>query len=183
MINPFEVDVIRVSDPLSPHTRSVRKALLIASAVAIFIIATGLIPTKISALGIEFSKADRGSMLLVVGLIVSFLLVSFAVTAAADFAAWRMSFSAKAWEEESQGFDSARKSILDSRSLTENDREELAEIERRIGAMWRSASHGNRYATLERVVGPISTARVVVEFIAPLVAGIVSLALLFRSAP
>ena len=182
-MNPFEANVIRVSDPLSPHTRSVRKSLLIASVVAIFIATTGLIPAKISALGVEFSQTDRGSMLWVLGLVVAFLLVSFAVTAAADFAAWRMSFSAKAWEEESQGYDNVRKSMLESRSLTDEDREELAEIERRIGAMWRNAGHVGRYSMLERVVGPISWARVFVEFIAPLVAGILGLALLIRASP
>lgn len=182
-MNPFEANVIRVADPLSPHTRSVRKSLLISSVVSIFIATTGLIPEKISALGIEFSRADRGSMLWVLGLVVAFLLVSFTVTAAADFAAWRMSFSAKAWEEESQGYDNVRKSMLESRSLTDEDREELAEIERRIGAMWRNAGHIDRYSTLERVVGPISLARVIVEFVAPLAAGISALVLLIRASP
>ena len=73
--------------------------------------------------------------------------------------------------------------MLESRSLTDEDREELAEIERRIGAMWRNAGHVGRYSMLERVVGPISWARVVVEFVAPLVAGISGLVLLIRASP
>src|SRR5690606_9975907 len=94
-----------------------------------------------------------------------------AVAATADFAAWRMSSSAKEWEEEFQGYDNVRKSMLENRALTDKDREELAEVERRIGAMWRNAGHVDRYSTLERLVGPISWARVVVEFIAPVAAG------------
>lgn len=182
-MNPFEADVIRVSDPLSPHTRSVRKSLLIASVIAIFIATTGLIPAKISALGIEFSQADRGSMLWVLGLVVAFLLVSFAVTASADFAAWWMSFSAKAWEEESQSYDNVRQSMLESRSLTDEDREELATVERRIGAMWRNAGHVGRYSLLQLLVGPISWARIVIEFVAPMLAGISSLVVLIRASP
>lgn len=182
-MNPFEANVIRVSDPLSPHTRSVRKSLLISSVAAIFIATTGLIPEKISAMGIEFTQADRGSMLWVLGLVVFFLLVSFAVTAAADFAAWRMSFSAKAWEEESQGYNNVRKSMMENRSLTDGDREELAEMERRIGAMWRNDGHVDRYSILERIVGPISWARILVEFVAPLAAGIFGLVLLIRVSP
>ena len=73
--------------------------------------------------------------------------------------------------------------MLESRSLTDEDREELAEIERRIGAMWRNAGHVDRYLTLERVVGPISWARVIVEFVAPLAAGISGLALLIQASP
>ena len=182
-MNPFEANIIRVSDPLSLHTRSVRKSLLISSVVAIFIANTGLIPAKISALGVEFSQTDRDSMLWVLGLVVAFLLVSFAVTAAADFTAWRISFSAKAWEEESQGYDNVRKSMLESRSLKDEDRKELAEIERRIGAIWRSAGHVGRYSAFERVVGTISGARVVVEFVVPLATGIWSIVLLIRATP
>ncbi|WP_146257044.1 hypothetical protein [Stenotrophomonas maltophilia] len=182
-MSSFEVSIISISDPLSPHTRSVRKSLLIASVIAIFISTTGLIPAKITALGIEFSQADRGSMLWVLGLVVAFLLMSFSVTAAADFAAWRMSFSAKAWEEESQGYDNARNSMLESRSLTDEDREELAEIERRIGSMWRNAGHVGRYSMLERAVGPISWARALIEFAFPIVAGVSSLVLLVRASP
>jgi len=47
---------IRVQDPLSAVSRSEQKILLGVSVLSITIVKTGLIPTKISALGIEFSK-------------------------------------------------------------------------------------------------------------------------------
>ena len=182
-MNPFEANVIRVADPLSAHTRSLRKSLLIASAVAIFISATGLVPSKISALGVEFSQTNRGSMLFVLGVIVGFMLLSFAVAAAADFAAWRMSFSAKAWEEEFQGYDAARRSIFENHSLTVEQKEGLEELERRLGAMWRNAGHVDRYTLLGRIVGPISWARGIVEFASPLIAGVAALFLLAHAMP
>jgi hypothetical protein len=177
-LNPFEADVIRVADPLSQHTRSVRKSLLVASIVATAIATTGLIPAKISALGIEFSRADRGSMLWLLAVIVGFLLISFTVTAAADFTAWRMSFSAKAWDEESRGYDNLRRVLLEERSLTDQDREDLGEVERRIGSMWRNDGHLDRHMLIEKVVGPVSWARATVEFVAPLIAGVTALVLL-----
>ncbi|SCX51651.1 hypothetical protein SAMN05720354_1114 [Nitrosospira sp. Nsp1] len=76
-MNPFEADIIRVTDPLSQHTRSVRKSLLVSSVIAIFVATTGFIPTKVSALGLEFSQSDRGSMLWLIGVIVAFFLLSF----------------------------------------------------------------------------------------------------------
>jgi hypothetical protein len=182
-VNPFEATVIRVTDPLSAHTRSVRKSLLIASVAAIFISSTGLVPSKISALGIEFSQTDRGSMLLVLGIVVGFMLISFSVAAAADFAAWHITLSAKTWDEEFQAYDAARKSMLETRSLTAEEKEDLAELERRAGAMWRNAGHVGRHTSLERIVGPISWARGIVEFVSPPIAGAAALVLLARAMP
>lgn len=64
---------IRVQDPLSGVTRSERKILLGVSVIAIAIVKTGLIPTKISALGIEFSQADRSALLGVMALVVIYV--------------------------------------------------------------------------------------------------------------
>jgi hypothetical protein len=57
-VNPFEAYVIRVADPLSSHGRSLRKSLLLVSTAAIAVATTGLVPTNISALGIEFVGAS-----------------------------------------------------------------------------------------------------------------------------
>jgi len=179
-VNPFEAYVARVADPLSAHARSLRKSLLLASAAGIAVASTGLVPTKISALGIEFSQADRVSMLWLLGATVAFLLASFAVVSLADFIAWRSSIAAKEWNEETAGYESLKKQILEARALSDEDRAELEEHERRMGAMWRNAGHLNRYQAYERAVGPVSWARIGVEFIAPLAAGGAALVLLVR---
>lgn len=182
-MNPFEAEVIRVTDPLSMHARSVRKSLLVTSVIAVAVAKTGLIPTQISALGLHFSQADRGSMLWLIGAVVGFLLISFVVAAAADFAAWRMSIFAKSWEEESESYGNLRKSIAEEKHLTEEDREALQEQERRVGAMWRNAGHIDRYQFIQKLVGTISWARVLVEFVAPVLAGITALAFLVCASP
>lgn len=182
-LNPFEADVIRVADPLSAHARSVRKSLLISSVIAIAVARTGLIPTQISALGLQFSQADRGSMLWLIGAVVGFLLLSFVVAAAADFAAWRMSIFAKSWEEEADGYENLRKSILEEKRLTKEDREALQEQERHMGAMWRNAGHLDRYSFMQKLVGTISWARVAVEFVAPVLSGISAMVLLACTSP
>jgi len=122
-VNPFETDIIRVADPLSKHTRGVRKSLLVSSVISIAVAKTGFIPTKVSALGLEFSQADRGSMLWLIGAVVSFFLLSFLVSALGDFMAWRMSHMAKAWDEDSVEYENLRKSILEDKKLTAEDRE------------------------------------------------------------
>lgn len=182
-MNPFEEDIIRVTDPLSAHTRGVRKSLLISSVIAIAVARTGFIPTKISALGLEFSQADRGSMLWLIGAVVVFFLLSFLVSAFGDFMAWRMSQMAKAWNEEAVGYDNLRRSILEDKKLTAEEREEVQEQERRVGAMWRSAGHVDNYRLVQRMVRPISWARITVEFVLPVIAGCVGLVLLIRATP
>lgn len=182
-MNPFKAEVVRVTDPLSSHTRSVRKSLLIASVLAAAVGKAGLIPTQISALGLEFSQADRGSLLLLLGVVVLFMLVSFVVAAAADFAAWRMSLFASSWEEEAESYENLRKLMVEQKGLSEEDREMLQEQERRIGSMWRNAGHVGRYTLMQRIVGAVSWARVGVEFMAPVVAGIGALSFLVCASP
>lgn len=182
-MNPYEVDIIRVTDPLSQNTRAVRKSLLVSSVVAITVAKTGFIPTKISALGLEFSQADRGSMLWLIGAVVAFFLLSFLVAAFADFMAWRMSHMAKAWDEESIEYEDLRKSILEDKKLTDEEREALQEQERRVGAMWRNAGHVGNHVLVQKFVGPISWARVTVEFVLPAVVSTTALTLLIRTSP
>lgn len=182
-MNPFDADIIRVTDPLSQNTRAVRKSLLVSSVIAIAVVKTGFIPTKISALGLEFSQADRGSMLWLIGAVVAFFLLSFLVAAFADFMAWRMSHMAKTWDEDSIGYENLRKSILEDKKLTDEEREALQEQERRVGALWRSAGHVGNDMLVQKLVGPISWARLAVEFVLPALVSITALTLLIRTTP
>lgn len=176
----FEADVVRVSDPLSAHTRSVRKTLLITSTVSLAVGLTGLIPTSIGALGIEFSQVDRNSMVLLLCGIVAFMLTSFIVTAAADFTAWRISYASKAWAEESSGYEAARRSFMEERNLTTEEKEELSMWETSQGNMWRNGGHVGRYSFIQSIVGVVSWSRFSVEFVAPLLVGVAALISLVR---
>jgi hypothetical protein len=122
-------------------------------------------------------------MLWLIGAVVAFFLVSFLVTAFGDFMAWRMSQMAKAWDEDAVGYDNLRKSILEDKKLTDEERETLQEQERRVGAMWRNAGHLDNHMLVQRMVGPISWARITVEFVLPILAGIAGLVFLVRATP
>ncbi len=182
-MNPFETQIIRVSDPLSAHGRSLRKSLLLSSIVSAAVAQAGFFPTKISALGLEFTQADRLSVLWLLAIVVTFFLISFIVVAWGDYAAWRMAYMAKAWNEDSVGYENLRRSILEDKKLTDEDREALSEQERRVGAMWRNAGYVGFDANVERMVRPLSWARVAVEFGAPFIAACASLYLLYRTTP
>ena len=101
-------------DFLSPITRQERKALLAVSALGILISYTGLIPTRISALGVDFEKTDRRALLAMLALTIVYFLLTFCIYAMADFVAWRAAYNRAlldhlrnepAWipEEESMG--------------------------------------------------------------------------------
>jgi len=49
----------------------------------------GLLPAKISALGVDFSPTDQKKLLRVVAAIVVYFCVAFVIYAASDFLAWR----------------------------------------------------------------------------------------------
>ncbi len=176
----FEADVVRITDPLSAHTRSVRKTLLVTSTVALAVGMTGLIPEKIAALGVEFSQVDRSSMVILLAGVVGFMLLSFVVIAASDFTAWRISYASKAWAEESSGYEAARRAFMEERNLTKKEREDLSNWESSEGSMWRNAGHMDRYQFIQRIVGVVSWSRFFVEFLAPIFIGAAALISLAR---
>jgi hypothetical protein len=84
---------LAVKDPLSETTRKERKSLLGIGIVVIAIVKTGVIPTRIEALGIEFSTTEQQYLFRVLSAVVIYFLCAFTIYAVADFIAWRLAFS------------------------------------------------------------------------------------------
>ena len=77
-------------DPLTEVTRKQRTLLLGVSALGATIAQTGLTPTKISALGIEFAQSDQRAFLGILIVAILYFLAAFVVYGASDFFAWRL---------------------------------------------------------------------------------------------
>ena len=77
-------------DPLSDVTRKERRSLLGASLVAAVVAKTGLVPTKIESLGIDFSTSDQALLLKSGAVVVAYFLTAFTVYGAIDLVAWRV---------------------------------------------------------------------------------------------
>ena len=75
-------------DPLSDVTRRERVYLLATSTIGIAIVRTGLVPSEISALGIQFNAANRNALVVLLGIVVAYFLVAFIIYGVADFLAW-----------------------------------------------------------------------------------------------
>jgi hypothetical protein len=80
---------ILLRDALSEITRSERKFLILVSAVGLTVLHVGLVPTRIDALGIEFSQIDQKTLLRALAAAVLYFLVGFIVYGLSDFVAWR----------------------------------------------------------------------------------------------
>ena len=89
---------ILLKDPLSEVARKERRNLLAVAAAGVVIGKTGMVPTKISALGIEFSQADRAALVRVLAAVISYFLVAFVLYAASDFTAWRARYHESQFE-------------------------------------------------------------------------------------
>src|SRR5215208_4054054 len=85
-------------DPLSEVTRKERVYLLGTSIVGIAILKTRLVPSRITALGIELEEGNQEIFLSLLGLVVLYFLAAFVVYAASDFLAWWEGYQA-AWDE------------------------------------------------------------------------------------
>jgi hypothetical protein len=67
--------------------------LLAVSAIGVVIARTGLVPKQISALGITFPEANRGTFVQIYILVVAYFIVGFVIYAAADLVAWRVEYN------------------------------------------------------------------------------------------
>ena len=79
----------KVRDPLSQVTRNERRSLLAVSTLGITLVVTGLVPTKIEALGVEFTQTDQKALLAIIAISTAYFLVAFTIYAVSDFIAWR----------------------------------------------------------------------------------------------
>jgi len=92
MSDPSTVEVA-LRDPLSEVTRKERRALLGVSVLSLLVAKSGLVPEKVSALGIELTRVDQKAFLGIVILVVSYFVVAFVIYGLTDFLAWRVSYN------------------------------------------------------------------------------------------
>ena len=78
-----------LSDPLSEVTRKERRNLIGAAITYIVVVKLGLVPSKISALGIELSAPAQEAFLSIFIMIVGYFLCAFGLYAISDVLVWR----------------------------------------------------------------------------------------------
>jgi hypothetical protein len=81
-----------LEDPLSKLTRSERRNALIAAAISAVVIHVGVLPTKVTMLGIEFTTPQQNALLVILLVANLYFLLSFLVSAIPDVVRWRKEF-------------------------------------------------------------------------------------------
>ena len=161
---PIEV---RIRDPLSEVTRKERRFLLGMCIICIGIIEIGIVPTKISALGVDFSPTTQKSLLMILASIVGYFLIAFSIYAASDFLAWRIAFHQAV--RDSLKLRAEEEMSTDIRERTRKEKLLLDEmlILGRPNFAWASAYK------------PISLSRAIFDFVIPVLLGITTLCIVF----
>jgi hypothetical protein len=163
-LTPVEV---ALGESLSEVTRHERRALLGVSIIGITIARTGLVPSKISALGVEFSQGDQKAVLGILGVVVGYFLIAFAIYSVADFIAW-MSRRRDALQ---QSLDAKRQRL----------REQAAREYERIRNMQSKDPEIPDSAVVTFLTLPVSIIRALLDFLLPMVVGIYAITTLWTA--
>ena len=161
---------IALRDPLGDVTRKERRLLMGISMIGIALVKTGLLPEKISTLGIEFSQTNQKSLLVVFSFVTIYFLVAFTIYAAADFIAWRSVFYAALRE--------ARSKEQEQRNLTDPNDAILGKPLDCIDRHFEQQMLRGRFLLLFKQ--PVMFIRAIFEFILPIVVGLCAIVLLWR---
>lgn len=155
-----------LGDPLATITRTERSRLLISSAITAAIVKTGLVPAKISALGIEISNLHQQAYLSVFAAITLYFLISFSIYATADFLAWfRVVILYNKRKDEIHSVRIEHKSIVETPGV-----EPVVKYQMGTHAATRAD---------KSIFRPFSVIRALFEFALPLIVGIYAICLIW----
>lgn len=161
-----EFSEVRLKDPLSDVTRKERRSLLVASVIGITIVKAGLIPSKISALGIEFVQTDKRLLLIGLGVVILYFLTAFVIYALSDFIAWRLALM----DSDRQALIMRHKIVLEA--LRKGSGEKKEDI-------YNDATFFKKLSIFLWFLRPISVSRALLEFLLPIVVGTYAVVALF----
>jgi len=178
MIEARSPSNVRLHDPLSDVTRKERKYLLLVSAIGLIMLKTSLVPTKIAALGIEFSQIDQNILLKAVGIIVLYFLCAFILYALSDFVSWRLEF----YSAKGEAILEQLRKHREFENLAGDRKEEITHQTSGVYAGIKKFDETeSRYEEffLVKSAKPVSLFRAIFEFIVPIVFGTIAVIQLF----
>ncbi len=158
----MKIEELFKSDPLSEVTRKDRRVLLAISVIGIVIVRANIIPTKLTAFGIEFGKTDQNFLLFAILLITSYFLFAFAIYAFSDFLEFQIDFS----------------KLLRESKLLEKDEKRVAELGADRAVTGRNIDRSGRYINISMGVLLI---RGIFEFFFPCIIALYSMLLLLTA--
>jgi hypothetical protein len=101
---------------LRDWTQKERRNLLASSAFGLVVVKVGLVPTKIAALGLEFSSVDRRTLLWCIWAIVLYFLTAFLIYATDDFIDAKFAGIARMQKAQLDGLENPQAALLYTRT-------------------------------------------------------------------
>jgi len=148
-------------DPLTPESRKTRRDLLLASSVGLLVAWGGLVPTKISALGIDLSLGAQKGLTWALAIVALYLTAAFTCYGFSDFFNWRLRL--QTYRERVVSY---------TETFTEDDEHHENEMVYRIGNI----------SWLYNRAGYLAWARVIVDiFVPPALGFTASVSLCFKA--
>lgn len=89
----------RLREPLNETTRKVRRNLMAASVIGVVLTKVGLVPSKISAFGVEFTSSNQQALMTLLAVAIVYFAVSFIVYVYSELTAWKIVIASKEIEE------------------------------------------------------------------------------------
>jgi hypothetical protein len=163
--------------PLSDQSRAQHRNLLLAGAVGILIAQLSLVPTRISALGVDLEASDRHGIRIALMVAIAYFLVTFVASAIADAAAWReRHVEARARElsnlaniaKFNEYIDEILPQLQSDPGRTTQTWERFAEFQDQL-------LDGQRRKTLYRLLVPVDLMRAFIDFVVPVGAGLAAI--------
>jgi hypothetical protein len=102
----------KLREPLHETTRKIRRNLLMTSVIGVVVTKVGLIPTKISVFGIEFSYSNQQALMMLLAVIIIYFGVSFLVYVYSELSAWKVLLASKDLEEVREQMNNAETVIF-----------------------------------------------------------------------
>jgi hypothetical protein len=167
----FFATVLR--DPLSEVTRKERVYLLGSSIVGIAILKTGLVPSKITALGIELEKGHQEAILSLLGLVVLYFLAAFVVYATSDFLAWLEGYQAALHEDVAPDAKYVEEVLaaLEKASRKKENEDLSAEQRQHYKRLVETLPRVTRRERTRRTGIVVATIRALLEYVLPVLVG------------
>ncbi len=126
--NPFSE---RLREPLNETTRKSRRNLLAASVIGVVIAKVGLVPSKISAFGIDFTAANQQSLILLLVFAIAYFGVTFVVYLYSELIAWQLVFRSEELKQLKEESQRKRSEINSDEELYLHDRARFTYIQAR----------------------------------------------------
>jgi hypothetical protein len=167
-------------NPLSEQSRAAHRNLLLIGSLSIVVAELNLVPTRISALGVDLDVGDQHGIRWALLIAVIYFGVAFLAPAVIDFAAWRGTHTDARQSGKTTRANIARftTELQERAQAVERDPNGLTTAHTQFQEAVAQLFDVQRRHTLYRLLVPVDVVRAVLDFAVPLAVGTIAIVVL-----